>query len=91
MLMELEFSKILSWIKTTIVHLYEPEFIAITPNFTINEILSGEYMAFGLSGNPSRTQMIGGDVTVAWMDHNTGKGYAEDYYLDAKSQCAGTR
>ena len=48
-------------------------------------------MAFGLSGNPSRTQMIGGDVTVAWMDHNTGKGYAEDYYLDAKSQCAGTR
>ena len=91
MLMKLEFSKILSWIKTTIVHLYEPEFIAITPNFTINEILSGEYMAFGLSGNPSRTQMIGGDVTVAWMDHNTGKGYAEDYYLDAKSQCAGTR
>ena len=28
--------------------------------------------------------MIGGDVTVAWMDHSTGKGYAEDYYLDAK-------
>jgi len=35
--------------------------------------------------------MIGGDVTVAWMDHNSGKGYAEDYYLDAKSQCAGSR
>ena len=32
-----------------------------------------------------------GDVTVAWMDHNSGKGYAEDYYLDAKSQCAGSR
>ena len=25
------------------------------------------------------------------MDHNSGKGYAEDYYLDAKSQCAGSR
>ena len=34
----------------------------------------GEYMAFGLSGNQRRAQMIGGDVTVAWMDHSTGKG-----------------
>ena len=33
--------------------------------------------------------MIGGDVTVAWMDHDTGQGFADDYYLDAKSQCAG--
>ena len=48
-------------------------------------------MAFGLSGDPRRTKMIGGDVTVAWMDHSTGKGYAEDYFLDAKSQCAGNR
>ena len=31
-------------------------------------------MAFGLSGNQRRAQMIGGDVTVAWMDHSTGKG-----------------
>ena len=36
-----------------------------------------------------RCQMIGGDVTVAWMDHDTGQGFADDYYLDAKSQCAG--
>ncbi|TRY81057.1 hypothetical protein TCAL_09448 [Tigriopus californicus] len=50
-----------------------------------------EYMAFGLSGDPQRIKMIGGDVTVAWMDHNTGQGFAEDYYLDAKSQCAGGR
>ena len=33
--------------------------------------------------------MIGGDATVAWMDHATGQGFADDYYLDAKSQCAG--
>jgi hypothetical protein len=29
-------------------------------------------MAFGLSGNDKKSQMIGGDVTVAWMDHPTG-------------------
>lgn len=51
----------------------------------------GEYMGFGLSGDNERTKMIGGDVTVAWMDHASGQGYAEDYYLDAKSQCAGGR
>ncbi|XP_023337627.1 protein Skeletor, isoforms B/C [Eurytemora carolleeae] len=51
----------------------------------------GQYMAFGLSGNPDKTQMIGGDATVTWMDHRSGKGYADDYYLDAKSQCAGGR
>ena len=32
-----------------------------------------EYMGFGLSGNPDRSQMVGGDVTVAWMDHITGE------------------
>jgi len=30
-------------------------------------------MAFGLSGNEVRTEMIGGDVTVAWMDKSTGE------------------
>jgi hypothetical protein len=29
-------------------------------------------MAFGISGNDKKSQMIGGDVTVAWMDHPTG-------------------
>ena len=33
-----------------------------------------EYMSFGLSGDDRRSQMIGGDVTVAWMDHGTGEG-----------------
>lgn len=50
-----------------------------------------QYMAFGLSGDPDRSRMVGGDVTVAWMNHQSGKGYAEDYFLDAKSQCAGKR
>merc|ERR1712117_266809 len=51
----------------------------------------GQYMAFGLSGESDRSRMVGGDVTVTWMDHKSGKGYADDYYLDAKSQCAGRR
>lgn len=35
--------------------------------------------------------MVGADVAVAWIDKNTGKGYAEDYYLDAKAQCSGQK
>ena len=30
-------------------------------------------MSFGVSGNDKKSQMIGGDVTVAWMDHATGE------------------
>ena len=48
-------------------------------------------MAFGLSGQPSRSVMDGGDVVVAWLDRSTGQGYAHDYYLGAKAQCAGGR
>lgn len=49
----------------------------------------GEYMSFGLSGDESKSVMIGGDVVVAWVDKETLKGYAEDYYLKDKSQCSG--
>lgn len=48
-------------------------------------------MSFGLSGDDTRNKMIGGDVVVAWVDKTTLKGYAIDYFLDSKSQCAGTR
>lgn len=48
-------------------------------------------MSFGLSGEHSKTEMIGGDVVVAWVDRETLKGYADDYYLEAKSQCSGPR
>lgn len=51
----------------------------------------GEYMSFGLSPDRQKTFMVGADVAVAWIDKETGKGYAEDYYLDAKSQCSGNR
>ncbi|XP_068896678.1 protein Skeletor, isoforms B/C isoform X2 [Tenebrio molitor] len=49
----------------------------------------GEYMSFGISGDDSRSEMIGGDVVVAWVDRPSLKGFAEDYYLGAKSQCSG--
>lgn len=51
----------------------------------------GNYMSFGLSPDTQKTFMVGADVAVAWIDRNTGKGYAEDYFLDAKAQCSGKR
>nr|CAD7267981.1 unnamed protein product [Timema shepardi] len=57
----------------------------------VSKLEDGEYMSFGLSGDNSRSRMIGGDVVVAWVDKDTLKGYAQDYFLDSKSQCAGTR
>ncbi len=50
-----------------------------------------EYMSFGVSGDTQNSVMIGGDVVVAWVNRLTGKGYAQDYFLDAKSQCSGSR
>ncbi|CAH2245286.1 jg15674 [Pararge aegeria aegeria] len=55
----------------------------------VSKLEDGEYMSFGISGSPAHSQMVGGDVAVGWVDKATLKGYAEDYYLDAKSQCAG--
>lgn len=46
-------------------------------------------MSFGISPDKQHTVMVGADTTVAWVDKETGKGYAHDYYLDAKSQCSG--
>lgn len=46
-------------------------------------------MSFGISGDDSKSEMIGGDVVVAWVDKATSKGYAEDYHLGEKSQCSG--
>ncbi|XP_053947479.1 protein Skeletor, isoforms D/E isoform X1 [Anastrepha ludens] len=48
-----------------------------------------EYMSFGVSKSPERSVMIGSDVVVAWVDKDSGKGFAVDYYLGDKSQCSG--
>lgn len=35
--------------------------------------------------------MIGADAAVAWVDPETGNGFAQDYYLEGKAQCSGGR
>ncbi|EDW84281.2 uncharacterized protein Dwil_GK13233 [Drosophila willistoni] len=49
------------------------------------------YMSFGISPNKNISQMIGADAVVAWVDPETGNGFAQDYYLDGKAQCSGGR
>lgn len=61
----------------------------IKPNCVATD--AGQYMSFGLSADPEKSTMVGGDVTVAWVDKQTLQGYAIDYILDAKSQCSGRR
>lgn len=50
-----------------------------------------DYMSFGVSPDIDKSIMIGSDVAVAWIDKATGKGFANDYYLEAKAQCSGNR
>ncbi|XP_076043060.1 DM13 and DOMON_DOH domain-containing protein skeletor isoform X2 [Oratosquilla oratoria] len=55
----------------------------------VGRVQDGEYMSFGLSGQLERSQMVGGDVVVGWLDQATGKGVALDYHLGLKAQCQG--
>ncbi|XP_071816227.1 protein Skeletor, isoforms B/C-like isoform X2 [Apostichopus japonicus] len=58
----------------------------ITLEFSGRVALS-EYMAFGISGSNTSTQMVGSDVTVVWIDPSTNEPQAEDYHLSANTQC----
>lgn len=40
-----------------------------------------EYMAFGLSGSTEKSQMVGSDVTIAYLDGY--RGFASDYNITA--------
>ncbi|XP_005182952.1 protein Skeletor, isoforms B/C isoform X1 [Musca domestica] len=57
----------------------------------VSKLEDNHYMAFGISPNKDRSVMIGSDVVVSWVEKDTGKGYAVDYYLTDKSQCSGRR
>ncbi|XP_055540426.1 protein Skeletor, isoforms B/C isoform X1 [Wyeomyia smithii] len=57
----------------------------------VAKLEDGEYMAFGISPDNAQSIMVGADAAVVWVDKATGKGFAQDYYLDAKSQCSGGR
>jgi len=48
-------------------------------------------MSFGISPNKNISQMIGADAVVAWVDPQTGNGFATDYFLEGKAQCSGGR
>eukprot|EP00096_Caligus_rogercresseyi_P009207 TRINITY_DN3088_c0_g1_i4.p1 TRINITY_DN3088_c0_g1~~TRINITY_DN3088_c0_g1_i4.p1 ORF type:complete len:687 (-),score=204.33 TRINITY_DN3088_c0_g1_i4:473-2533(-) len=50
-----------------------------------------EYLGFGASGSPRGSLMLGSDVVVTWMSQTSGKGFATDYFLESKSQCAGSQ
>lgn len=53
------------------------------PQITIQlsgQIDTTEYMSFGISGSEERSQMIGSDVVVAFIDH-LGNGQALDYNI----------
>ncbi|XP_055697831.1 protein Skeletor, isoforms B/C isoform X2 [Phlebotomus papatasi] len=52
-------------------------------------IREDQYMAFGLSGVQGKSQMIGGDVVVAFYDTKKRIFWAEDYYMSHLSQCDG--
>ena len=47
--------------------------------FTIDQ-----YMAFGISGDDTRTFMVGADVVVTWVDEDGPE--AVDYYLTGRVQ-----
>ncbi|XP_053202409.1 protein Skeletor, isoforms B/C-like [Panonychus citri] len=49
------------------------------------QIDSNDYIAFGLSGSPNRTQMIGSDVAISYIDGHFGK--TDDYNLTEKYPC----
>ncbi|XP_023944110.2 protein Skeletor, isoforms B/C [Bicyclus anynana] len=46
-----------------------------------------EYMAFGVSGSSTSSQMLGADVAVAWFDARLQRGLATDYNVTAVAPC----
>ncbi|XP_065916181.1 protein Skeletor, isoforms B/C-like [Dysidea avara] len=52
-------------------------------------ISSDQYMAFGISGDDTRTNMVGADVVVTWVGQD-GVANAVDYYINERQQCRGT-
>ncbi|XP_043677738.1 protein Skeletor, isoforms B/C isoform X1 [Vespula pensylvanica] len=54
-------------------------------------IKEDQYVAFGLSGEQDKPEMLGGDVVVVAYNKKTGKFIAEDYYMSDISQCDGKK
>jgi len=45
------------------------------------------YMAFGRSGPDRNASMVGGDVTIIWIEKQLGRPQAVDYFLKSRQQC----
>eukprot|EP00934_Nitzschia_sp_Nitz4_P009271 Nitzschia sp. Nitz4//scaffold34_size148208//9904//13263//NITZ4_002957-RA/size148208-augustus-gene-0.67-mRNA-1//-1//CDS//3329548726//9261//frame0 len=55
----------------------------------VAEVPDDSYMAFGISGSSTRTQMVGADVVITDIPTSTGEPRARDYFMDAQAQCSG--
>nr|CAI5865131.1 unnamed protein product [Callosobruchus analis] len=58
------------------------------PQITIQlsgQVAENEYLSFGVSGSTDRSQMIGADVAVAYIDGY--RGFATDYNITALTPC----
>jgi hypothetical protein len=53
----------------------------------VGKIEPGEYMAFGLGKDDSKSDMNQADAVVAWVDRPSGQVHAADYFLGSKQQC----
>lgn len=53
----------------------------------VGKIEPGEYMAFGLGKDDSRSDMNNADAVVTWVDRTSGQVHAIDYFLGSKQQC----
>ncbi|CAK1594786.1 unnamed protein product [Parnassius mnemosyne] len=51
------------------------------------QIGPNDYMAFGISGNDTRSQMLGADVAVAYFNTTLQQGVAGDYNITALAPC----
>ncbi|KAK6633087.1 hypothetical protein RUM43_012830 [Polyplax serrata] len=59
------------------------------PQITIQlagQLGEDDYMAFGLSGSQEKSQMLGADVTIAYID--SFRGYATDYNITGLAPCS---
>lgn len=54
----------------------------------VGKIEPGEYMAFGMGKDDSKSDMSNADAVVTWVDRVSGQVHAVDYFLGAKQQCA---
>ncbi|CAG0920566.1 unnamed protein product, partial [Notodromas monacha] len=57
----------------------------------MGKIQATQYMAFGLSGVPGRSEMIGADVVVAYYNTDEDAFRVQDYFMSDKAQCDGQR